>query len=207
MPRKVPDQGQRHTMPAMDSNHLHLARSLETHALRWPQEAAKAQRFVDLLAEAGTGKGDPFTRSREQGHFTGSAWLVSADGRNVLLTHHRKLDRWLQLGGHADGDVRLDRVALREAGEESGLAGLLAEPDIFDLDIHWIPQRHEVAGHWHYDARYVIRATHSEAFAVSEESHALEWRDIRALAADDEVDASLRRMAERWLRLCRQTHR
>jgi 8-oxo-dGTP pyrophosphatase MutT (NUDIX family) len=64
---------------------------------------------------------DPFTRERLEGHFTGSAWLVSGDGLRVLLTHHRKLGRWLQLGGHADGDRDLARVALREAEEESGL--------------------------------------------------------------------------------------
>ena len=82
-----------------------------------------------------------FERSHPPGHFTGSAWLVSADGTRVLLMHHRKLDRWLQPGGHADGDTDLARVALREAQEETGVADLRVEGDIFDID------RHRIAGH------------------------------------------------------------
>ncbi len=140
-----------------------------------------------------------FERSHPPGHFTGSAWLVSADGARVLLTHHRKLGRWLQLGGHADGDPDLARVALREAEEESGLAGLEVEGGIFDLDRHAIPARGADPEHWHYDVRYVVRATASEAFAVSEESLELAWVDIAAIAGDAGMDESLRRMARRWL--------
>ena len=81
---------------------------------RCPGEAAVAKQFIAFL------ESDPavFERSHLAGHFTGSAWLVSADGERVLLTHHRKLGRWLQLGGHADGDADLAQVALREAEEE-----------------------------------------------------------------------------------------
>jgi 8-oxo-dGTP pyrophosphatase MutT (NUDIX family) len=117
----------------------------------------------------------------------------------VLLTHHRKLDRWLQLGGHADGERDLRAVALKEAEEESGLAGLVAEGDIFDLDRHWIPEHKGVPGHWHYDVRYVVHATAGEAFRVSDESHALAWRDIGAIADEATLDPSLRRMARKWL--------
>lgn len=140
-----------------------------------------------------------FHRHHEPGHFTGSAWLVSADGERVLLTHHRKLGRWLQLGGHADGDRDLARVALREAEEESGLADLQVEREIFDLDRHWIPARGDESGHWHYDVRYVVRAAGSERFSVSGESLALAWWPIDALIADPATDASLRRMARRWM--------
>lgn len=138
-------------------------------------------------------------RTLAVGHFTGSAWLVSADGERVLLTHHRKLDRWLQLGGHADGDPDLARVALREAEEESGLSGLVVEGGIFDLDRHAIPARGSEPEHWHYDVRYVVRAGGSEDFAVSDESHALAWKRVDELAADEGADPSLRRMARKWL--------
>lgn len=143
---------------------------------------------------------DAASRARLHAHLTGSAWLVGIDGVQVLLTHHRKLDRWLQLGGHADGDTDLARVALREAEEESGLADLVVETDIFDLDRHRIPARGDEAGHWHYDVRYVVRATTSEAFSVSAESKALAWRSIENLCGDAESDKSLRRMARKWLR-------
>ncbi|UXI70727.1 NUDIX hydrolase [Tahibacter amnicola] len=142
---------------------------------------------------------DAARRELETGHLTGSAWLVSADGERVLLTHHRKLGRWLQLGGHADGDVDLANVALREAEEESGLQHLSADPELFDLDRHWIPDRGDTPGHWHYDMRYVVRCSGSESFAVSEESLDLAWRDIRAIADDTQADTSLRRMATKWL--------
>lgn len=181
-------------MTTLVSPNLRL--QLTKYAQRWPDEAGVAAEFLSLLDDPA----DPFVRERLAGHFTGSAWLVSADGERVLLTHHRKLERWLQLGGHADGDNDLAQVALREAEEESGLGGLMVEADApFDLDRHWIPERGAVPGHWHYDARYVVRAGASEAFVVSEESLALAWREIAALASDPGSDDSLRRMAGKWL--------
>jgi len=170
-----------------------LRAAFASHAQRCPAQAELVDEYVDLLA-------DPlaFSRERLAGHFTGSAWLVSQDGQRVLLTHHRKLQRWLQLGGHADGEVDLAAVALREAEEESGLRGLSLEGEVFDLDRHWIPERGEVPGHWHYDVRYVVRAGEDEAFAVSEESLALAWVEIASLLDDASADASLQRMARLW---------
>ncbi len=173
-----------------------LRQQLLHYTERLPADSALAAEFSTLLGDAE----DPFLRSRLAGHFTASSWLVSADGDRALLTHHRKLDRWLQLGGHADGDRDLARVALREAEEESGLSALVLQSrDIFDLDKHWIPARDDVPGHWHHDVRFVVRATGSEAFVVSEESLALAWRDIGELATADGTDPSLQRMARRWL--------
>ncbi|WP_184434648.1 NUDIX hydrolase [Xanthomonas arboricola] len=173
-----------------------LQQRLADYRARWPDEAGLAEQFAQLLDDAT----NPFLRERVEGHFTGSAWVVSADGTRTLLTHHRKLQRWLQLGGHADGDRDLAQVALREAQEESGLSGLcLADAAIFDLDRHWIPERGEVAGHWHYDARYVVVAGADEAFEVSEESLALAWRPVAELLADPQLDPSMRRMAEKWV--------
>ena len=160
-----------------------------------PAESGVAALFSDFVAR----NADAAERGLRAGHLTGSAWLVGAGGKRVLLTHHRKLDRWLQLGGHADGDTDLACVALREAEEESGLRGLAVEGDIFDLDRHAIPARGDEPAHWHYDVRYVVRATASEDFVVGEESHALAWRDIAQIALDDDADESLRRMARKWL--------
>jgi 8-oxo-dGTP pyrophosphatase MutT (NUDIX family) len=179
----------------MNPSSPHPSNIFRNYAAGYPEHALLAQQFVDF-SRAGL---RAFERSHGGGHFTGSAWLVSADGQRVLLTHHRKLGRWLQLGGHADGDTDLASVALREAQEESGLADLVVEPAIFDLDRHRIPARGDELEHWHYDVRYVVRATDSEAFAISEESLALAWRSIRDIANDASADASLRRMAGKWL--------
>lgn len=182
------------------ANHHAWARFLDalaTYASRDPIHIEQAEEFASLsLARDGA---DPYKRQRISGHFTGSAWLVSADGQRVLLTHHRKLNRWLQPGGHADGDRDLAQVALREAEEESGLRGLSVDAEIFDLDRHWIPDYGDVPGHWHYDVRYVVRAGADEEFQVSEESHALAWRPIVEMLLAPDCDQSMRRMARKWL--------
>jgi len=176
-----------------DLHRARLAAQLDVYFRRWPAEQAHDLGFSELLEG-----GDPFVRERLEGHYTGSAWLVSADGRRTLLTHHRKLDRWLQPGGHADGDPDLAQVALKEALEESGVAGLRVEAEaIFDLDRHWIPERKDVPGHWHFDVRYVVHAVDSEDYVVGEESHDLAWRPVSEVA--QEADASLQRMARKWL--------
>ncbi|MDE1894046.1 MAG: NUDIX hydrolase [Pseudomonadota bacterium] len=179
----------------MQSTTISISEALARYRDRWPVEAATVDLFASFLREGPSA----FERSHAAGHFTGSAWLVSADGARVLLLHHRKLDRWLQPGGHADGDLDLARVALREAREETGLAGLGVEGEIFDLDRHLIPARASEPGHWHYDVRYVVRAAADERFLVNPESHALAWRAVAAVAADASLDGSLRRMAEKWL--------
>jgi 8-oxo-dGTP pyrophosphatase MutT (NUDIX family) len=178
----------------MDDECRALALALAEYRHRWPEETAVAS-FEEFLA----GYADAFERELAIGHFTGSAWLVSQDGTRVLLTHHRKLGLWLQLGGHADGEKDLERVALREAEQESGLDGLCVEAGLFDLDLHRIPARGADAEHWHFDVRYVVRAGENEAFVVSDESHALAWRAIVEVANDEVADASVRRMAKKWL--------
>ncbi len=181
-------------MDPLASSSLRLRQQLEAHAQAQPEQADTAAGFVALLDDAQ----DPFQRSRGAGHFTAGAWLVSANGERLLMTHHRTLGRWLQLGGHADGERDMAAVALKEAQEESGLEGLAVEGDaIFDLDRHWIPARRDVPGHWHYDVRYVVRAGADEHYRVSDESHDLAWRLIEEVARDP--DESLRRMAQKWL--------
>lgn len=167
---------------------------LRRYAERHPDEAASVLEFL-AFAQSGA---DVFERTRADGHFTASCWLVSADGQRVLLTHHRKLGRWLQLGGHADGDSDLARVALREAEEESGLAELQVEPQIFDIDAHLIPARGSDPAHVHWDVRYLVRCLGSEEFVVSPESLALAWIAVAALIDDPAADTSLRRMAGKW---------
>ena len=185
----------RRNMNHIASLTLPLAAAFAEYDRAWPQEDGVGAMFLALLADAE----DPFVRGRLAGHFTASAWLIDGAGERLLMTHHRKLDRWLQLGGHADGDRDLAAVALREAEEESGLSDLLVLPEIFDLDRHWIPERGDVPGHWHYDVRYVVRAIGSEDFVVSDESHALAWRRIATLLDDPGLDPSIARMRTKWV--------
>lgn len=160
-----------------------------------PDERAARIRFLELFGA------EPrcFWRNAFPAHFTASAWLVSADGERALLMHHRKLDRWLQPGGHADGDADLPQVALREAEEETGLRELAVDPAIFDLDAHEIPARMSEPAHWHYDVRFVVRCSGSEAFNANDESRAMAWRPVSGIAMDAHIDPSIRRMARRWL--------
>jgi 8-oxo-dGTP pyrophosphatase MutT (NUDIX family) len=151
---------------------------------------------------------DCFDRSCLLGHITGSALVVSKDLGAVLLTLHRKLDAWLQLGGHSDGDPCTHQVAMREAQEESGLMGLeflpfertIPEhttdeplpPLPFDLDCHLIPARKSEPEHIHYDIRYLIVADQNQPLIISDESHDLRWfslAEAKALTSE----ASMRR--------------
>jgi 8-oxo-dGTP pyrophosphatase MutT (NUDIX family) len=158
-----------------------------------PREAPLVDRFVALLLEPACFERD-FWRP---GHVTGSAWLLDGRRERVLLTHHRKLGRWLQLGGHADGDEDVRRVACREAMEESGLEVALVESSIFDIDVHEIPARGADPAHLHFDLRFALCACGGDDFTVSAESHALRWVSIAEVAAlTDEL--SMRRMAEKW---------
>lgn len=172
-----------------------MIQALQRYRDQWQGELAIASSFERFLRA----HADAFERTNAWGHFTGSAWLVSRDGTRVLLMHHRKLDRWLQPGGHADGDTDLAGVALREAQEESGVTELHVEGDIFDLDRHRIPARAHEPAHWHYDVRYVVRAGADERFTINPESRALAWRAVTEVATDGSLDASLRRMARKWL--------
>jgi len=140
---------------------------------------------------------DCFERSRLDGHMTGSAWVTSAGGDRVVLVHHIKLGRWLQPGGHADGESDLARVALREAQEETGLRSLLlAAPRPYDVDVHAIPERGAEVRHFHYDVRFRFFANPDEAPSASAESHAVRWLtvdEVRSLAPE----RSLARMIEK----------
>jgi 8-oxo-dGTP pyrophosphatase MutT (NUDIX family) len=144
---------------------------------------------------------DAHLRTCLPGHLTASAIVLDATGTKVLLTHHRKLGRWLQLGGHCDGDADLARVALREATEESGIEGLSIDPVPIDVDIHAIPARKDEPEHLHLDTRFLVRAPAGAVARASDESFELRWfdqRDAGAIDTDDSVRRLLRiALAER----------
>lgn len=166
---------------------------IDGYAKRHPEEAEVVERFVGFI-EA---NGRCFERDCWAGHITGSAWLVNDTGSHVLLTHHKKLGRWLQLGGHSDGEADTRLAAEREAEEESGLAVRLLDAAIFDLDVHEIPARKADPAHYHYDVRFAFEAARSD-FRVSAESLDLAWVAIAELAAFTD-EASMLRMAQKWM--------
>ncbi len=138
-----------------------------------------------------------FERTTRAGHVTASAWVIDEDRTHALLTHHRKLGRWLQLGGHADGDGDVRRVARREAHEESGLTAIRsASDDIYDVDVHVIPARPGEPAHKHYDVRFAFIAARSDPLVVSDESHAVAWVPLASFELAD-TDDSVRRLARK----------
>ncbi|MDH4089965.1 MAG: NUDIX hydrolase [Cyclobacteriaceae bacterium] len=154
-------------------------------------------KFLDLLLHR-----DAYQRDHLPGHITGSAWIVDTSGNFVLLTHHAKLNKWLQPGGHADGDENILNVALREAREETGLSDFkLLENGIFDIDIHTIPARKEFPQHLHYDVRFLIEGDKEQSLLVTRESHALAWIPMHQLVHLTEENASILRMANKLSRL------
>jgi 8-oxo-dGTP pyrophosphatase MutT (NUDIX family) len=153
-----------------------------------------------------------FQRSWIPGHITGSAFVVSLDHKKTLLTHHRKLDAWLQLGGHSDGNTLTWEVALREAQEESGLMeflwdpnGILHHPHMnvpipFDVDTHVIPSRGQEPEHIHYDIRYLLFADPDKELVVSSESHSLAWvsfDEIENYSKEPSISRMVAKMAQR----------
>ncbi len=162
---------------------------LDPYATLHPDEAETIGRFRDFVNRCP----DCFERSLAEGHVTGSAWIVDSAATRVLLTHHRKLNRWFQPGGHADGDPDVLAVAQREAVEETGLTDLKPVHDgIFDLDIHAIPSRGEDPEHFHYDIRFLFQDRSGADYTVSEESHDLAWVELTGLETYTDETSMLR---------------
>lgn len=141
-----------------------------------------------------------FERSLSCGHFTGSCWLVNPENTKFLLTLHKKIGLWLQLGGHADGDSDLAHVAHREAYEESGLDHIdLVSADIFDIGVHLIESYKGVPAHCHYDVRFLLQAS-DENIKISDESDDLHWFET---PPDGNFGDGVVRMYKKWKALGR----
>jgi len=143
-----------------------------------------------MLAFIAAHPSDAHLRTCLAGHLTASALVIDARGERALLTFHKKLGRWLQLGGHCDGDANLAGAALREAREESGIEDLAIDPDPIDVDIHVIPARPGEPEHLHLDTRFRVFAAPGAREVISEESLDLAWftrAEVERLATDDSV--------------------
>jgi 8-oxo-dGTP pyrophosphatase MutT (NUDIX family) len=140
-----------------------------------------------------------FDRTCQPGHFTASAFVLREhQGLETLLVHHRKLELWVQPGGHADGCEDLTEVAARELFEETGLKGeLLLGGRIFDIDIHSIPQRANDPEHQHYDVRFLFYAPAGTPCQSNHESKGLQWFALQDLIQSSTTCPSVRRMANK----------
>lgn len=160
---------------------------LDGYATQYPTELPTVQRIRALI----TAHERCFHRDCWPGHITGSAFVLDATRQFFLLHHHKKLNKWLQFGGHSDGDSDPAAVALREAMEESGLRTLTLLsanlPDAMrpilpvDIDVHVIPARGVEPEHEHHDLRYAFVAAAGEVAALSDESLALRWFPVTDL--------------------------
>jgi 8-oxo-dGTP pyrophosphatase MutT (NUDIX family) len=153
-----------------------LIQQLQSYHTGFPEEQKYIQQFLELLKS-----NDAFLRTHLPGHITGSAWIVNRAKDQTLLVHHAKLNKWVQPGGHADGDENILQVALREAEEETGLKNFNVQETIFDIDIHTIPARKDFPEHQHYDIRYLLEANVNELIVVSEESYDVKWVPLNKL--------------------------
>ena len=168
-----------------------------------PQEETALQGMRRLLA-ASSAADQAFDRvlvgePEWWGHFTGSAWIVNAQRDRVVLVHHVKLGKWLQPGGHCEGEMDVREVAKREAQEETGLIILAPQEGIFDVDVHAIPQWRDIPAHWHYDLRYLFTADEASPLAVSHESHNVVWASLEQaeqLNAEESIVRMVRKTRE-----------
>lgn len=167
-----------------------LTRFLRGYHTNFGEEQMFVDRFLDLLSSERC-----FHRDHMPGHITGSAWIVDETRTQALLIHHAKLNKWLQPGGHADGDDNVLNVAAREVNEETGLTNLnLLTPGIFDIDIHTIPARNDFPEHLHYDIRVAFIASTKEKLKISSESRDLKWIDIQQIPILTQQNTSILRM-------------
>jgi hypothetical protein len=159
------------------------------------EEAVYKERMIAFIKE----HPDCFERSLEVGHITASAWLLNSRGTQALLMHHTKLDKWVQLGGHCDGNPNIINAAIKEAQEESGIEQIVpVSPAIFDLDIHEIPEKGNIKAHLHYDIRFLLQVNSEEEAKKNHESKQLLWigKDIDQLPTKSR---SVVRMFSKWL--------
>jgi 8-oxo-dGTP pyrophosphatase MutT (NUDIX family) len=171
-----------------------LRSQIDQYTSSYPNEQKFKSQFLELLQHPRA-----FHRDHLPGHITGSAWVLNQARTKVLLVHHAKLNRWLQPGGHADGDEDVLGVALRELEEETGVKHVTPLlTGIFDIDIHPIPLRKDFPHHDHYDVRFAFIANDQEQLIVSEESHDVQWVFLSELMTFTDSE-SVHRMARKSL--------
>ncbi|WP_375580857.1 NUDIX hydrolase [Marivirga tractuosa] len=158
----------------------------------------KEEVFKEKMLKLYKSKGKKsFYRDNLEAHFTASAWIINPNSEEVLLLHHKKLNKWLQPGGHADGQTDLEKVAKKEAEEETALNNLqLITNKIFDIDIHIIPENKGIPEHYHFDVRFAYFCTEIEKTQINSESNNFHWIKLNSVETLTK-EPSILRMAEK----------
>ncbi len=166
-----------------------LIEQLNIYKKSFPDEAETTDKFLEFTS----GNMENFWRGFSPGHITASAWVLNHEKLEVLLTHHRRLNKWVQPGGHVEIGEDIISEARREAVEETGIDNIrLLQSEIFDLDIHAIPATAKAPEHFHYDVRYAFVVNGSHEYFVSDESHDLKWVDLKKVCLFTDEESVLR---------------
>ncbi|QCK16442.1 NUDIX hydrolase [Mangrovivirga cuniculi] len=143
----------------------------------------KEKEYLKLMLRLHFKEPKAYSRESLKAHFTASAILIDSAAENILLLHHKKLDRWLQPGGHADGNKCLPEVSMKELHEETNaVSAKLMNIIPFDLDIHTIPENKNEPEHQHYDLRFLWITDNLNEVRSNKESKGLKWIPVKELA-------------------------
>ncbi|WP_342270130.1 NUDIX hydrolase [Rickettsia endosymbiont of Orchestes rusci] len=179
--------------------YMELGNKLLNYNSNYPAEINNKIKMLEFL----NNYKNPFSRELAIGHFTASAFLLNSDKTKFLLMHHNKLNKWIQLGGHCNGDSDVLAVAIKEAKEESGIEEI--EPistEIYDLDIHYIPERHQELAHYHYDVRFLLKTIDNDNFVKNDEASELRWIEFSSYSLKDfSLEESVTRMIEKYQKM------
>lgn len=142
------------------------------------EQEEKDQKFILTCLETMT---DIFTRKNSVAHMTASAWVVNKEHTKVLMAYHKIYDSWAWLGGHADGEKDLLKVALKEAREESGIEHVTAvSDDIFSLEVlpvdGHVKKGEYLSSHLHLNVTYLLEADEKDVLTMKEdENSGVKW--------------------------------
>lgn len=165
---------------------------LEAYKPHSETESAIKERFIDFVKE----NDDCFFRSNLKGHITASAFVIDPEKGKLLLIHHKKLNKWLQPGGHCDGDTDTLNVAIKEVFEETGV---MIEPNhqpVIDLDIHTIPERKGVPEHEHFDVRYLFEADSTLPLIQNHETIEIKWIELQKIEDFTQEESIIRNISK-----------